>query len=106
MPAHPTFMVKRKLYETFGVFSLDYRIAADFEMVVRLLYTVGASYAYLPVVVIKMRTGGVSTRGLKSSWVLNKEIVRACRANGLKSSLPRVLLKTPTKLMEYIRKPK
>ena len=106
MPAHPTFMVKRELYEAHGGYSLDYRIASDFEMVVRLLYTVGASYAYLPVVVIKMRAGGVSTRGLKSSWVLNKEIVRACRTNGLPTSFPRVLLKTPAKLMEYLRKPK
>ena len=105
MPAHPTFMVKRKLYETYGGFSLDYHIAADFEMVARLLHTAGASYAYLPVVVIKMRAGGVSTSGLKSSWILNKEIVRACRANGLNTSLPRVLLKIPAKLMEYIRRP-
>jgi glycosyltransferase involved in cell wall biosynthesis len=106
MPAHPTFIVKRELYETYGGFSLDYSIAADFEMVVRLLYVEGASYAYLPAVVIKMRVGGASTRGLKSSWVLNREIVRACRANGLKTSLPRVLLKVPAKLLGYLRKSK
>ncbi len=106
MPAHPTFMVKRELYATYGGFSLDYRIAADFEMVARLLHTAGASYTYLPVVVIKMRVGGVSSSSLKSSWILNKEIVRACRANGIKTSLPRVLLKVPAKLMEYLRRPK
>jgi glycosyltransferase involved in cell wall biosynthesis len=106
MPAHPTFIVKRELYETYGGFSLDYSIAADFEMVVRLLYVAGASCAYLPAVVIKMRVGGASTRGLKSSWVLNREIVRACRANGLKTSLPRVLLKVPAKLLGYLRKSK
>ena len=106
MPAHPTFVVKRELYETYGSFSLDYSIAADFEMVVRLLYAAGASYAYLPAVVIKMRIGGASTSGLRSSWVLNNEIVRACRANGLKTSLPRVLLKLPAKLLEYLRKSK
>lgn len=105
MPAHPTFMVKRELYERIGYFSLDYRIAADFEMVVRLLHNSGARYVYLPSVVIKMRAGGLSTRGLRSSWILNNEIVRACRANGLETSLPRVLLKTPAKLMEYIYRP-
>ena len=102
MPAHPTFIVKRKLYETHGDFSLDYRIAADFEMVVRLLHAAGASYAYLPAAVIKMRAGGISTRGLKSSWVLNCEIVRACRENGLETNLLRVLLKIPAKLTELI----
>ncbi len=106
MPAHPTFMVKRELYETHGGFSLDYRIAADFEMVARLLHTAGASYVYLQSVVVKMRAGGASTSGLKSSWLLNKEIIRACSANGIKTSLPRILLKIPAKLMEYIRKPK
>jgi glycosyltransferase involved in cell wall biosynthesis len=106
MPAHPTFIVKRELYETYGGFSLDYSIAADFEMVVRLLYVAGASCAYLPAVVIKMRVGGASTRGLKSSWGLNREIVRACRANGLKTSLLRVLLKVPGKLLGYLRKSK
>ena len=106
MPAHPTFFVKRELYERYGGFSLDYKIAADFEIVVRLLYSVGASYAYLPAVAINMRIGGASTRGLKSSWLLNKEIVRACKTNGLGTSLPRVLLKIPTKLMKYLRKSK
>jgi len=104
MPAHPTFFVKRELYETHGGFSLDYCIASDFEMVARLLYTAKASYSYLPGVVVKMRAGGASTSGLKSSWILNREIVRACLANGIKTSLPRVLLKIPAKLMEYIRK--
>jgi len=106
MPAHPTFMVKRALYETYGDFSLDYRIAADFEMVARLLHTAGASYSYLPRVVVKMRAGGASTSGLRSSWILNGEIVRACRANGIKTSLPRLLLKISAKLMEYFRKSK
>ncbi len=105
MPAHTTLLVKRELYEKYGVFSLDFRIAADFEMIVRLFHSAGASYTYLPVVVIKMRTGGLSTNGLKSSWVLNREIVQACQANGLKTSLPRVLLKIPSKLLEYIRRP-
>lgn len=106
MPAHPTFMAKRQLYERWGGFSLDYRIAADFEMMVRLLYKAGASYAHLPAVVVKMRTGGVSTAGLRNNWILNNEIVRACRENGLETSLPRVLMKIPAKLTEYIRRPR
>jgi glycosyltransferase involved in cell wall biosynthesis len=106
MPAHPTFMVKRELYVKHGGFLTDYQIAADFEMVARLLHTAAASYAYLPVVAVKMRSGGISTRGLKSSCILNREIVRACRANGIKTSLAQVLLKTPAKLMEYLGKHK
>lgn len=106
MPAHPTFLAKRALFDKWGLYSLDYRIAADFEMMVRLLYKANVSYAYLPEVVVKMRTGGVSTSGLRNSWLLNNEIVRACRENGLKTSLPRVLMKIPLKLLEYIHRPK
>lgn len=106
MPAHPTFMVKRDLYIKYGGYALDYHIAADYEMVARLLYKAGASYTHLPKVVIKMRAGGVSTRGLMSNWILNNEIVRACRANGIRTNLLKVLLKVPFKLLEYVRRPK
>lgn len=106
MPAHPTFLAKRALFDKWGLYSLNYCIAADFEMIVRLLYKAKVSYSYLPEVVVKMRTGGVSTKGLRSSWILNNEIVRACRENGLKTSLPRVLMKIPAKLLEYIYRPK
>ena len=106
MPAHPTFVVKRELYQKWGLYLLDYRIAADYEMMVRLLYRAGATYTYLPEVVVKMRAGGVSTSGLRSSWVLNREIVRACRENSLKTNMFRLLLKIPAKLMERVRKPR
>lgn len=106
MPAHPTFLAKRALFDKWGLYSLNYRIASDFEMMVRLLYKAKVSYAYLPEVVVKMRAGGVSTSGLRNSWLLNNEIVRACRENGLKTSLPRVLMKLPAKLLEYIYRPK
>jgi len=106
MPAHPTFFVKRELYDKHGVFSLDYRIAADFDMVARLLYVGSASYSYLPCVVVKMRAGGASTSGIKSSWILNREIVKACSRNGIQTSFFHLFLKVPAKLMEYICKSK
>jgi hypothetical protein len=53
-----------------------------------------------------MRAGGISTNGLKSSWIVNKEIVKACRENGLPTSLARVLLKLPAKLMTFVTRPR
>jgi glycosyltransferase involved in cell wall biosynthesis len=99
MPAHPTLFVKRKLYIRCGLFSLDYRIAADFEMLVRLFHRGAASYTYVRRPVVKMRTGGLSTRGLRHSWIINTEIVKACRAHGIRTTLPLVLLKVPVKLL-------
>jgi len=106
MPPHPTFLAKRELYKNWGYYSLKYKIASDYEMMVRLLYKARVSYAYLPKVVVKMRAGGISTAGFRSSWVLNKEIVDACRVNGLKTNIFNVLLKIPEKILEYFRKPK
>ena len=102
MPAHPTFFIKREWYERYGLFSLDYRIAADFEMLVRLLHTGRASYTYVARPIVKMRRGGTSTSGFKHSLLLNREIVRACRDNGIWTTLLLVLLKIPAKLLEIV----
>jgi len=103
MPAHPTFFAKKSAYEKSGLFSLDYKIAADFELLVRMLAVNSTSYAYLPKPIVRMRAGGVSTSGLKHSLLLNREIVKACQANGINTNLAKVLLKIPMKLMELVK---
>ena len=105
MPAHPTFFVRRECYDKYGLFSTDYRIAADFELLVRFLFKNKISYHYIPDILVKMRTGGISTRNLKSNLILNKEIVRACRANGLDTNIAKVLSKYLTKSFQLIRRP-
>ena len=105
MPPHPTFFVKREVYEKYGLFKTDYKIAADFELLVRFLARHKISYYYLPKVVIKMRTGGVSTKNLKSNWILNKEIIRACRENNISTTFFKVYSKYFTKVFQLIRKP-
>lgn len=104
MPAHPTFFVKREMYERYGLFKTDYIIAADYELLVRFLYRYRVSYHYLQEVITKMRTGGVSTNGIKSNWILNREIVRACSENGLKTNMFKVLSKYPKKFLGLVRK--
>lgn len=106
MPAHPALYLKKALYEKYGNFRTDYQIAADYELVVRLFGANRIRYSYVPEVFVKMRIGGVSTRSWKSNLVLNKEIVRGCRENGIRTSLFRVLLKFPLKLMELFVRPK
>jgi len=98
MPAHPTVFVKRELYEAVGQFSTTYQIAADYEMLIRILAIQRARYAYLPKPVVRMRSGGASTAGLSRNWILNKEIVRACKENGIYSNMAMLLLKIPAKL--------
>lgn len=106
MPAHPALYLKKSLYDKYGNFRTDYQIAADYELVVRLFGANRIRYLYVPEVFVKMRIGGVSTRNWKNSLVLNREIVRGCRENGIRTSLFRVLLKFPLKLMELFVRPK
>lgn len=98
MPAHPTVFVKRELYQVVGPFSTTYQIAADYEMLIRMLALQKAPYAYFPKPVVRMRSGGASTAGISRNWILNKEILRACKENGIYSNMAMLLLKLPYKL--------
>ena len=102
MPAHPTFFVRRKYYEQFGLFKTDYKIAADYEMLIRLLYVNKLKYRYLPMTMVVMRKGGVSSNGLKSNLVLNQEILRACRENGISTNYFLIYTKYFFKLFELL----
>ena len=106
MPAHPTFFVKRNCYEKYGNYKTDYIIAADYELLIRLLATHNISYNYIPKVLVKMRVGGLSTKNFKSNWILNREIVRSCKENGIKTNLLKVHLKYFTKSLQLIKRPK
>ena len=87
-PPPPTFFVRRELYERYGLFHTDYRIAADYELAARFLARHKVRYAYLPEVIVKMRVGGASTRGLRST--LNREILRACTEDGIPTNILKV----------------
>ena len=105
MPAHTAFFVKRGCYEQFGLYKTNYSIAADYELLVRFLWKHRLSYCHIPRVIIKMRTGGISTRNLRSNWILNQEIVRACAENGLRTNLWKVYSKYFMKIFQLVRRP-
>ena len=102
MPAHPTLYLRKSVYEEYGYFKKDYSIAADFEFVTRIFKDNKISYHNLPKVMIKMRAGRASTKNLKSNWILNSEILRACRENGLKTNLFKIYSKYPRKILVSI----
>jgi glycosyltransferase involved in cell wall biosynthesis len=104
MPPHPTFYCRRSCFEKLGVapYRTDYRIAADFELLVRLLLTQNISWGYIAETTVKMRAGGISSGSYKARLLLNREIVRACRQNGLYTNMLLLLLKVPFRLMERV----
>lgn len=104
MPAHPTFFLKKKIYNKYGFFKTDYKIAADYELLVRLLGKNKVSYTYINKPIVKMRIGGVSTSGIKSNHILNKEIIRACKENEVYTNWAMILSKYPRKILELFKK--
>jgi len=102
MPPHPTFFTYKKNFDQYGYYKSDYKIAADYELLIRFLYKNKLSYRYLALDVMKMRTGGASTASIKSNIILNQEIVRACNENGIYTNMPILMLKYFVKIWELI----
>jgi len=98
MPAHPTFFVKREVYEKYGVFRTNFKIAADFDLLVRFLYIHKISYSYMREVLVKMRVGGVST-SFNSIWINNIEQLRVCRDHNIDTNIFKICLKYPRKIL-------
>lgn len=103
MPPHPTFYCKKICYERAGIYRTDYKIAADFEMLVRLLVRQKITWEFMDKVTVVMRSGGLSNSGIGSRIKLNREIVRACVENGLYTNFFLLVLKLPIRLYELIR---
>lgn len=103
MPAHPTFFTYKENFEKYGYYQYDYHIAADYELLIRHLYTNHVPAKYIPVDFMKMRTGGRSTNGLRSNILLNKEIVRACKENGIWTCMPLLFMKYFIKVFELVK---
>jgi len=94
--------VRKKYFEEIGYYKTDYQIAADYELLLRFLYIHKLSYTYIPAALVKMRTGGLSTRSIKNTRIMNKEIVRGCRENGIYTNMFIVYLKYFRKIFEWI----
>jgi hypothetical protein len=86
MPPHPTFFVRKKFYQELGLYKTDYRISSDYELIIRFLLVHKLRYKYLPLQMVTMRKGGVSSRNIKSNIILNEEIIRACHENGIRTN--------------------
>jgi glycosyltransferase involved in cell wall biosynthesis len=104
MPAHPTFFVKKETYDKYGVFRTDLRIGADFDILARFLYTQKISYSYMKEVFVKMRVGGVSTGGIKATWLIVQEQLQVCKDNGIDTNIFKIMSKYPKKLLEFIKR--
>lgn len=103
MPPHPTFYVRRSVYERLGGFDTRYRIAADYDTVLRFLAVGKIRAAYIPEVLVRMRTGGVSNRSLKTIIRKSREDLDVLRRNGVGGVLT-MLRKNLRKVSQFFRR--
>jgi glycosyltransferase involved in cell wall biosynthesis len=104
MPAHPALFVRREVFQRVGAFRADYRIAGDFEFVARAFGKNTLRYRHLQEVLVRMQAGGISTGGWRNTLQLNKEVLRACRENGIQTNMLKILSKYPAKFLEYFHR--
>lgn len=105
MPAHPALFLSRAVVQRVGRFKTSYHIAGDYEFIVRAFCGVEeVSYRHLPKVLVNMQTGGASAGGFRAKLRLNREVLMACRENGLKTNILKILSKYPLKILEILKK--
>ena len=101
MPAHPSFYCKREVFDKAGLYSLDYKIGADYEMMVRLFKRHKIKSLYVNKNFVTMRTGGASNNNVRSRLTLIEEDVKACRVNGIYTNRFFIMLKFLYKIFEF-----
>jgi glycosyltransferase len=104
MPPHPTFFVKKEVYQNFGLYNTELRSAADYEFMLRVIHKYGISLTYMPRILTKMRVGGMSNVSLKNRWRANMEDRRAWKMNGVKPRWYTLTVKPLSKLLQFLNK--
>ena len=102
MPAHPSFYCRRDLYLKHGLFDTSFKIAADFEQLLRLIYINAIRIKYLPLDFVTMRTGGASTSGFQSHKRILADHLRAYKKNGVRTHIFLEAIRYPYKLGEIL----
>jgi glycosyltransferase involved in cell wall biosynthesis len=102
MIPHPTFFVRKEVYDQVGLFDLSLRSAADYELMLRMLVKHGLPAHYIPRVIVKMRTGGMSNASLWNRLRANKEDRMAWKMNGLQPKFYTLYMKPLRKIPQFI----
>jgi glycosyltransferase involved in cell wall biosynthesis len=104
MPPHPAFFVKKSVYQQYGYFNTNLKSAADYELMLRFVHKNQIKVSYIPEILVKMRTGGLSNSSLKNRIKANREDKAAWEINGLTPYLFTFYLKPLRKVFQYMRR--
>jgi glycosyltransferase involved in cell wall biosynthesis len=105
MPPHPTFFVKKEIFRKFGLYDTDFKSAADYELMLRLLYKNNISTHYIPKTMVRMRLGGESNKSIRNRLKANQEDYKAWQKNNLSPSAYLRILKPLIKLPQFVTLP-
>ncbi len=103
MPPHPGVFVRKSTYERLGGYKLKYKIASDFDFLIRSLYVGRTKFVTTEKIWVRMRIGGVSTAGWRSTRLITEEMLSALRENGIVSCTLFLLLRLPIKFFSQVR---
>ena len=104
MPPHPTFFVKKEVYNKYGSFNLELKSAADYEIMLRFIHKHQIKLGYLPRVIVRMRMGGMSNANIINRIKANREDKKAWLINSIKPKPYTLLFKPLSKLGQYFKK--
>jgi glycosyltransferase involved in cell wall biosynthesis len=104
-PPHPTLYVRRQVLERAGGFDTEFKIQSDFEFCLRIFEVLKVRSTYIPTLLVRMRTGGVSNAGVRNVIRGNMEALRACRKNGLRRAPAFLARKILRKVPQYFAAP-
>ncbi len=102
MPAHPTFYCRKKIYDKLGGYKRSYKIAGDFELMLRFLEKHGINSKFIDKNLIIMLTGGISNRNINSKVRILKEEFKAFKENKIKFNKVNYLINKIFKIKEFL----
>ena len=105
IPPHPTFFVRREVYEESGVFDTQFPIVADYEFMLRTLVRYRINIVYIPRVLVRMAVGGASSGSVRDILRNNMDIMRSWRTNDLRWGHLVPVLKPAQKAVQFVRRP-
>ena len=103
MPPHPTLYLRRRVFDHWGTYDTSYRIAADYDAMLRWLGRGQIKLAYIPEVLVKMRVGGESNRSLGRILAKSREDYRAIRSNDI-GGVGTLVMKNISKIGQFFAK--
>lgn len=101
MPAHPTFYCRKSVYEKFGLYNDSYKIAGDFELLLRFFEKYQVNSKYIPKTLVNMKVGGVSNKSLKNKLIILEEEFRAFKENNINVNKGLYILRKLKRLKEF-----